>query len=141
MIELMRRLDPARWAVHLACTRAQGTWFARAAEVSVSVGEFPLRSFRSLGAARELSAFARWCRARRIAVVQTTELYSNIFGLPGAALGGVPVRIGSRREINPDKTAARSPRQRALATFAHKVVANSRAGATRLRQERVRRAR
>jgi 1,4-alpha-glucan branching enzyme len=84
-----------------------------------------------------LSGFARWCRERRIAVLQTTELYSNIFGLPGAALGNVPVRIGSRREINPDKTAGQIVAQRAAYTLAHKVVANSLAGAIRLRQEQV----
>ena len=41
-----------------------------------------------------------------IAVVHTAELYSNIFGLPGAALANVPVRIGNRRELNPDKSAS-----------------------------------
>jgi glycosyltransferase involved in cell wall biosynthesis len=82
-------------------------------------------------------AFARWCRERRIAIVHTSELYSNIFGLPGAALAGVPVRIGNRREINPDKSSAQIALQRAAYGCAHLVVANSRAAADRLRVERV----
>jgi glycosyltransferase involved in cell wall biosynthesis len=137
MIELARRLDPHRWTVHIACFRARGAWFHRVAEVAASVAEFPVTTFRSLGAARHLSAFAHWCRQKRIAIVHTTELYSNIFGLPGAALANVPVRIGNRREINPDKSRAQIAMQRAAYAFAHKIVANSRAAADRLRAERV----
>ena len=51
--------------------------------------------------------------AQRIAVVQATEIYSNIFALPGALLAGVPARIGSRRGINPDRTRGQVALQRA----------------------------
>jgi glycosyltransferase involved in cell wall biosynthesis len=137
MIELVRRLDPDRWDVHVACFEARGAWFNRVAEVATSVAEFPVTTFRSFDATRHLWAFARWCRAKHIAVVHTTELYSNIFGLPGAALANVPVRIGNRREINPDKSAAQIAMQRAAYSAAHTIVANSRAAADRLRVERV----
>jgi len=137
MIELVRRLDPARWAVHVACFHTRGAWFSRVKEVAASVAEFPVTSFQSPDTLRHLWTFARWCRAQKIAVVHTTELYSNIFGLPGAALAGVPVRIGNRREINPDKSAAQIALQRAAYGVAHRVVANSRAAAERLRVERV----
>src|SRR5262249_44807257 len=106
MIELVRRLDRARFTVHIACFRGQGAWFGRAAEAAASVAEFPVTSFRCPNAAHHLWRFARWCRAQRIALVHTTELYSNIFGLPGAWLAQVRVRIGNRREINPDKSRA-----------------------------------
>jgi len=45
MTELLRRLDPTRWEVHLACFEAKGPWFERAAEHAVSVAEFPVRGF------------------------------------------------------------------------------------------------
>jgi L-malate glycosyltransferase len=137
MIELARRLDPARWTVHVACFHTRGAWFSRVKEVAASIAVFPVTSFQSPEALKHLWAFARWCRAQKIAVVHTTELYSNIFGLPGAALAGVPVRIGNRREINPDKSAAQIALQRAAYGAAHKIVANSRAAADRLRAERV----
>jgi glycosyltransferase involved in cell wall biosynthesis len=137
MTELVRRLDRDTWAVHLACFHARGAWFRRAAEAAASVVEFPIATFRRPSALRHMWAFANWCRATRIAVVHTTELYSNIFGLPGAALATVPVRIANRREINPDKSAAQIAMQRAAYAAAHKVVANSRAAADRLRLERV----
>jgi L-malate glycosyltransferase len=137
MIELVRRLSPDRWTVHVACFHARGAWFNRVAEAAASVTEFPLDSFRSSQAMRQSWAFARWCRKRRIAIVHTVSIAANIFGQPGAALGRVPVRIANRREINPDKTPVEIAAQRAAYAFAHKVVANSLAAAARLRLERV----
>src|SRR5207249_979596 len=113
------------------------SWFERAAEAAVSVAQFPVRSLRRPSVAGHAWAFAEWCRARQIAIVQTTELYSNIFALPAAAAARVPVRIGSRRELNPDKTKAQIAMQRAAYAFAHHVVANSTAAASRLEIERV----
>jgi glycosyltransferase involved in cell wall biosynthesis len=137
MIELARRLDRSRWSVHLACFHATGSWFDRIAGSVASVTEFPVVSFQHPSVAAHLRAFARWCRERGIAVVHATELYSNIFGLAGAALARVPVRIGSRRGMNGDKPRGLVALQRAAYTCAHIVVANSRAAAARLRAERV----
>ena len=137
MTELIRRLDPSRWLVHVACFEARGGWLPRVAEAAASIEEFPVTSLKSPRTARHLVNFAAWCRANRIAVVHTAELYSNIFGLPAAALAGVPVRIGNRREINPDKSRTQIAMQRAAYGFAHKIVANSRAAAHRLLFERV----
>lgn len=137
MIELVRRLDPSRWSIHLACFHARGSWFGRIAGSVASVTEFPVDTFRRVDALRHLWAFSRWCRDRAVAIVHTTELYSNIFGLPGAALAGVPVRIGSRRGMNGDKSRAQVGLQRAAYSCAHIIVANSRAAAARLIDERV----
>src|SRR5262245_7244264 len=137
MIELVRRLDPSRWTVHVACFHRRGAWLGRVLETAASVAEFPVTTFQSPSALKHMWAFARWCRAVKVAIVHTTELYANIFGLPGAALAAVPVRIGNRREINPDKSPAQIAMQRGSYGFAHKVVANSRAAAGRLCLERV----
>ena len=137
MIELVRRLDPGRWSVHLACFRARGSWFHRMAGSVDSVAEFPVESFKRFDALKHLWAFSRWCRERRVALVHTTELYSNIFGLPGAALAGVRVRIGNRRGMNTDKPRGLLALQRAAYSCAHIVIANSRAGAVKLMEERV----
>jgi glycosyltransferase involved in cell wall biosynthesis len=137
MIELIRRLDRARWSVHVACFHARGGWFGRVVEVADSVEEFPLHSFKHPAALVQMGAFARWCRSRNIQVVHTAELYSNVFGLPSAALGRVPVRVANRREINPDKTPLQIAMQRTAYGLATKIVANSRAAADRLLVERV----
>jgi len=137
MIELSRRLDRRVFAVHLVCFHRCGAWQARAEEHAVSVTEFPITGFRRAHTFHQMRAFARWCRATDIALVHTLDIYANIFGLPAAATACVPVRIGNRREINPDKSLAMIALQRAAYAFAHRIVANSDAAATRLRHERV----
>jgi len=135
MTELIRRLDPIRFRVHVACFHRDGAWLSRVEERAASVVAFPIRSFARPSTLRQLAVFARWCRRERIAVVQTCDLYANTFGLPGAALAGVPVRIGSRRELNPDKTGWQIRAQRQAYRSATKVVANSAAGAALLVRE------
>ena len=127
MSELVRRLDPARFKVHVACLHKRGAWLPRVAERAASVVEFPIQGFARAATVAQMLAFARWCRRERIAVVQTCDLYANIFGLPGAALARVPVRIGSRRELNPDKSPGQIRLQRLAYRSATKVVANSQA--------------
>lgn len=135
MTELIRRLDRTRFQVHVACFERAGAWLPRAVERAASVVEFPIHGFARPSTAGQLLAFAAWCRRERIAVVQTCDLYANIFGLPGAALAGVPVRVGSRRELNPDKTAGQIRLQRLAYRAATTVVANSPAARQILEQE------
>jgi glycosyltransferase involved in cell wall biosynthesis len=135
MTELIRRLDPARFTVHVACFHKAGAWLPRVEQRAASVVEFPIRGLAKPSTWRQMAAFARWCRRERIAVVQTCDLYANIFGLPGAALAGVPVRIGSRRELNPDKSPGQIRLQRHAYRCATKVVANSPAARAMLVEE------
>jgi glycosyltransferase involved in cell wall biosynthesis len=135
MIELIRRLDPSRFLVHAVCLHREGAWLPRVAERAASIVEFPISGFAKAATAARLVAFARWCRRERIAVVHTCDLYTNVLGLPGAALAGVPVRIGSRRELNPDKTAGQIRLQRQAYRCATKVVANSSAARRMLEAE------
>jgi glycosyltransferase involved in cell wall biosynthesis len=137
MIELLSRLNPTRWAVHVACVQAEGELFPRVLDAAATVSAFPFPNLRHRDAMRQAMAFTRWCKSLDISVVHTTDLCTNIFALPAAAYAGVPVRIANRREINPDKTRSQIMMQRAAYQFAHKVVANSQAAAERLRLERV----
>jgi glycosyltransferase involved in cell wall biosynthesis len=135
MTELIRRLDSERFRVHVVCFHREGAWLPRVVERAASIVEFPIHGFARAATVRQFLSFARWCRRERIAVVQTCDLYTNIFGLPGAALAGVPVRIGSRRELNPDKSAWQIRMQRQAYRCATKVVANSPAAAQILEHE------
>ncbi len=137
MIELARRLDRRRFQVHLVCFRREGPWLARAEHNVASVEEFPIKSFRHPATFSQMRAFSRWCRRTGIGVLHATDLYANIFALPAAAAAGVPVRIGNRRELNPDKSAGLIALQRLAYTCANRVAANSRAAAGRLLRERV----
>ena len=136
MTELIQRLDRRRFDVRVACFHKEGAWLARV-EACAPVSAFPIRGFARPATLARAAAFARWCRAHRIAGVLACDLYANAFALPSAALAGVPARIGSRRELNPDKTAAQIALQRHAYRCAHAVVANSRAAARHLESEGV----
>jgi glycosyltransferase involved in cell wall biosynthesis len=138
MVELMCRLDRRLFEVHVACFHLRGPLAGGVAERASSIAHFPIRRFAAPSTVRQMQAFASWCRRIRARVVHTCELYANIFGLPAAALAGVDVRIGNRRElVTPDKSLALLACQRAAYGAAHVVVANSRAAAAQLNREYV----
>jgi glycosyltransferase involved in cell wall biosynthesis len=136
MSELVRRLDPSRWQVHVCCLRAEGAWLDRVREV-VPVTELDVRSLRRAATFERARRFASWCRERHIAVLHTADLPANIFGQPAAAWAGVPLRIANRREVNPGRAAHELIAQRFGYACAHRVVANCGAAADRLRREGV----
>jgi L-malate glycosyltransferase len=140
--ELIRRLDASRFRIHVICFRRQGPLLPMVERAAVEVAEFPLRSFKSPQTFAAGRAFVGWLKNRRIDVVQACDRYSNIFALPAAALAGVPLRIGSRRELAPpDQTRAHRAALRMAYRTAHAVVANSTAAAALLEEEGVPRTR
>src|SRR4051812_5067942 len=138
MTELISRIDQTRFEVHVACFRRQGRWLPNVEAVATSLTCFPLTSFQSLSAAREIARFVAWCRHHRIAVVHACDFYANVFALTGGALARVPLRIGSRRDILiPQRTSAQHRLQTLTYRLAHHVVANSGAAAAQLVREGV----
>src|SRR5207237_1610941 len=59
MIELVRRLDRAQWAVEVACFHTRGAWFERGAEAA-RVTVFPVTSFSRPSPRAHVWAFAAW---------------------------------------------------------------------------------
>ena len=110
MVELIRRLDRSEFDVHVACFHRRGALESLVAGHVASIATFPIHGFGRPATVRQWLAFARWCRHINARVVHTCELYANIFGLPAAALAGVDVRIGNRRELVTPGQDARSAR-------------------------------
>jgi L-malate glycosyltransferase len=135
LIELLKRIDRQRFQVFPICFHADGIWTDRVAELGDPIARFPIHGFRRPETVHQLISFAKWCRTSKIDVLHTWEIYSNIFGLSGGALGGVPVRIGSRRGLGGPAGARRL--QGASYRFAHRVVANSGAAARQLASDGV----
>src|SRR5215211_2116107 len=137
MVELATRLDQSRFRPHLACFHQRGR-LLEVIPARIPVRAFPVKGFATPRALGQLGAFAAWCRSIGAAIVHTCDLYGNIFGLPGAALAGVPVRIGNRREIlTGDKSRGQLTGQRLAYRAAHAVVANSSAARDQLEREGV----
>jgi L-malate glycosyltransferase len=126
MIELIRRLDRARFDVFVACFHREGAWLPRVEEAAAEIIELPLRSFGSPSTLAVARRFQTWLGDRRIRIVQACDRYSNIFALPAAAFARTPVRIGARRELAPPgQTRGHAVLMKLAYRCAHRVVANS----------------
>jgi glycosyltransferase involved in cell wall biosynthesis len=122
----------------VACFHRRGALESLVAGQVTSIATFPVRGFGRPASLQQWFSFARWCRRINARIVHTCELYSNMFGLPAAALAGVDVRVGNRRELaTPDKSRGQLACQRVAYATAHVVVANSTAAAAQLRREGV----
>jgi L-malate glycosyltransferase len=138
MTELVRRLDPRLFTVHVVSLSGRGALRARIESAVASITDFPLRSFKSPSTLRQLARFARWCRDHHVRAVLACDFYANVFALPGAALAGVPVRLGARRDVfMPERTPAQQLLQRLAYQLAHRVVGNSSAAVEQLIEEGV----
>lgn len=87
------------------------------------IPEFRLNSFYDLHTARQIWRFAQYLKKHEIDVVQSHDFYTNVFGMAGAALARVPVRIASRRE-SAVRPASQRFVERCSYRAAHAVVAN-----------------
>ncbi len=133
-VQLVRLLHESGLArVHVACLKDGGVLAGEVERLGLGpVPEFPLSSFYDGNAARQLRRFRALLGEREIAVVQTHDFYTNIFGMAGAALARVPARLASKRETHGMRTRAQKTVERQAYRLAHKVVVNSEAVARHL---------
>lgn len=128
-IALARCLDRTAFRVHLGCIMRKGAF----AEGLDNVPEFGLGGsaygFRSLGTRIQL---ARYLKRLRITIAHSFDFYTNIVLIPAARLAGVPVVIGSQRQLGDLLTSSKFRAQTAAFRFADAVICNSRAAASGL---------
>lgn len=99
--------------------------------------EFPLRSFYDFNYVKQLLRFAHILRKRRINILQTSDFYTNVFGMMAGALARVPIRIAARRETTGCRTGPQKLVERISYRLAHRVVANAEAVRSQLIDEGV----
>jgi L-malate glycosyltransferase len=117
-------LESGRCNVFVATLEREGVLLDEISRMGfIDVPEFRLNSFYDLHAVRQVRRFAQFLKKHEIDVVHAHDFYTNVFGMAGAALARVPVRIASRRE-----SAVRPAKQRFVERcsyrMAHAVVAN-----------------
>jgi glycosyltransferase involved in cell wall biosynthesis len=129
VVQLARLLkESGRYNVQMACLKSEGVLRAEAERAGFKeIPEFRLKSFRELNAVRQVRRFARLLKEREIALVETHDFYTNIFGMTGAALARVPVRIASRRETDGVRTTAQKWAERRAFNLSHAIIANAEA--------------
>jgi L-malate glycosyltransferase len=136
-LQLVRLLqETGRYDLHIACLESTGVLRQQLAEFFLrSVPEFPLNRFYDLNALHQGKRFRDLLRRLNIQILQTHDFYTNIFGITIAALAGVPVRIGARRDVGGIRTSAQLRVERWAYRMAHAVVANSNSVRTQLVSE------
>lgn len=124
-LQLLRQLhETGECNLHLACLQDQGSLRAEAEQLNIGeIHEYPLTSFYNLNFARQVRRLVAYLKEKQIDVVHAHCFYTNIFGMTGAFLAGVPARITSKGE-----TGLRTPTQklaeRMSFRLAHRVIAN-----------------
>jgi L-malate glycosyltransferase len=130
-VELTRALRAGDVPLHLGCVRNTGAFaegLGELAEFRLGGSVYGLRSLRSRWRLR------RHLRKLDVAVAHAFDFYTNLTLIPAAKLAGVPVVIGSHRQLGDLLTPAQFQAQLAAFRLCDRVVCNSRAAAERLLQ-------
>lgn len=117
-------LEAGRCNVFVATLDREGVLLDEVNKFGLSeIPEFRLSSFHDRNTVRQVRRFAQYLKQHEIDVVHAHDFYTNIFGMAGAALARVPVRIASRRETSVRRERERFV-ERGAYRVAHAVVAN-----------------
>lgn len=129
MLQLAQRMkDSAGYRVHIACLLRTGDLLNKAEQlVGEEVPGFPITSFYNHTMVVQLRRFAQYLREKEIEIIHAQDFYSNIFGMIGATLAGVPARIAFKGETEFSRTPRQRFAERCSFRLAHAVVANSEA--------------
>jgi L-malate glycosyltransferase len=121
--------------IKLGCLRNYGA-FSNGLE---GIVEFPPGgSLFKLRAQRARLKLGKYLRANRVVIAHSFDFYSNLMMIPSARLAGVPIVVGSQRQLGDLISPFRNRVQNALFRWCDRVVCNSQAAASRLRQAGVR---
>jgi L-malate glycosyltransferase len=139
-VQLTRLLHESNhYNIFMGCLSSEGPLRQEIERLGIiNIPEYRLNSFYDLNAVKQVRRFAQFLKEKRIDIVHVHDFYTNIFGMFGAALAGVPVRIASRRETDGIRSKAQRFVERRGYDLAHAIVANAEAVRAQLIQEGIR---
>jgi L-malate glycosyltransferase len=130
-VALSRSLDQKQFRVELGCIQAKGAFVE-----DLNLDTFPLGgSLYGWRSWKTRMRLGRHLREQRIDVAHAFDFYANLTLLPSARLAGIPVVIGSQRQLGDLLTPMQSRAQSMMFRWCDAVVCNSNAAAERLIQE------
>lgn len=130
-VTIANALDRKIFPVTLGCLNSFGPFLKEIGEITRFPAGGTLFGFQSW---RSRLALLRFLRKKRIMVAQSFDFYSNLMLIPAARVAGVPVVLGSQRQLGDLLTSAQSHAQTAVFRLCDRVVCNSRAAAARLQK-------
>jgi len=129
-VALVEALSGRRFEVKPACLRCIGGLVSRLGEIP----EFPTGgSLFRLQSHRARLAIARFIRRNHCVVAHAFDFYTNLMMVPAARVAGVPVVLGSHRQLGDLLTRGQFWAQLTAFRMCDRVLCNSRAAAERLR--------
>jgi L-malate glycosyltransferase len=127
-VALSRSLDAKRFHVRLGCIQAKGAFLE-----GMQLKQFPLGGSLYGGKSWKTRLnLGRHLRREGIAIAHAFDFYANLTLVPSARLAGVPVVIGSQRQLGDLLTPRQSRAQMMMFRWCDAVVCNSAAAAKRL---------
>ena len=122
-------LDPTRFRVELGCITKNGAFL----EGLPAPAEFPLGgNLYGVRSWRARALLARHLRRLQVSIAHGFDFYTNLTLIPAAKMAGVPIVIGSQRQLGDLLPTAKSRAQFLALRWCDCVVSNSRAAADRL---------
>ena len=125
-LQLLRQLhESGQCRVRLACLQRRGSLQVEAEKLGLGeINEYALTSFYDRNFLTQIRRLVRYLKENQIDVVHTHCFYTNVFGMTGAFLAGVPARITSKGETDGFRTPMQKRVERIAFRLAHRVVAN-----------------
>jgi glycosyltransferase involved in cell wall biosynthesis len=102
----------------------RGTSWLTEEQAGCPVQFFHVKRILSLAGFREMLKLRRWIKSQRFSIVQTFFVESSLVGPVVARLAGVPIIIGSRRNLNWWMTRKLALAQRVANLFSTRLLAN-----------------
>jgi glycosyltransferase involved in cell wall biosynthesis len=134
-VALGSSLDRDKFRPYLGCIQQQGAFLEELGEIP----QFRLGgSLYGMQSLRSRIRLARHLRKCDIAIAHAFDFYTNLTLIPAARMAGIPVVIGSQRQLGDLLSSAQSRAQAAALRWCDSVVCNSRAAAQRLIEQGLR---
>jgi glycosyltransferase involved in cell wall biosynthesis len=127
VVNIGKGLDRSRYDLRFATLNKVGELLAEPEAQSWSIDEYKVRRLYGLATLRQQLAFAKSLRSHKTHIVHTYGFYPNVFAVPAARLAGVPVTIGSIRDIGDTWTYWQHKVQKHCLRLADHIVVNAEA--------------
>ena len=135
---LAQSLNTTAFNVQLGCIQRRGAFLDGLSRVR----EFPLGgSLYGVNSLWTRMRLAQYLRRNKVAVAHAFDFYTNLTLIPAAKLAGVPVVIGSQRQLGDLLGRSKSRAQAAVFRWCDVVVCNSQVAADRLVRQGLRNSR
>jgi|SRR5579872_196782 len=129
---LAKALAPTNFQPLLGCIRKRGDFLPELGDIP----EFPLLgSLYGWQAMKSRLTLSRHLTRSGVAICHSFDFYSNLAAIPAARFAGVPVVIGSQRQIGDQLRSMQSRAQNLAFRLCDRVICNSKAAARRLAQD------